>query len=176
MSDIFEQRVNKLAAARPSGLLWGGQKGIEKESLRVQADGYLSDRLHPAGLGSALTNRFVTTDFSEALLEFVTPTFSNTWEALRFLCDIHQFSYAVMGEELLWATSMPCRIPDDAEIPLAYYGESNVGRMKTVYRNGLGYRYGRTMQTIAGVHFNYSLPAEFWPVYMQLEQSQHSED
>ena len=176
MSDIFEQRVNKLAAARPSDLLWGGQKGIEKESLRVQADGYLSDRPHPAGLGSALTNRFVTTDFSEALLEFVTPTFSNTWEALRFLCDIHQFSYAVMGEELLWATSMPCRIPDDAEIPLAYYGESNVGRMKTIYRNGLGYRYGRTMQTIAGVHFNYSLPVEFWPVYMQLEQSQHSED
>ena len=176
MSEIFEQRVNKLAAAGPSDLLWGGQKGIEKESLRVQADGYLSDRPHPAGLGSALTNRFITTDFSEALLEFVTPAFSNTWEALRFLCDIHQFSYAVMGEELLWATSMPCRIPDDREIPLAYYGESNVGRMKTIYRNGLGYRYGRTMQTIAGVHFNYSLPAAFWPVYMQLEQSQRREE
>jgi len=176
LSEIFEHRVNRLAAARPSDLLWGGQKGIEKESLRVQPDGYLSERPHPAGLGSALTNRFVTTDFSEALLEFVTPAFSNTWEALRFLCDIHQFSYAVMGDELLWATSMPCRIPDDREIPLAYYGESNVGRMKTIYRNGLGYRYGRTMQTIAGVHFNYSLPATFWPVYMQLEQSRLSED
>jgi glutamate--cysteine ligase len=176
LSEIFEHRVNKLAAARPSDLLWGGQKGIEKESLRVQPDGYLSERRHPAGLGSALTNRFVTTDFSEALLEFVTPAFSNTWEALRFLCDIHQFSYAVMGDELLWATSMPCRIPDDREIPLAYYGESNVGRMKKIYRNGLGYRYGRTMQTIAGVHFNYSLPAAFWPVYMQLEQSRRSED
>lgn len=175
MGKKFEHRVNKLAAARPSALLWGGQKGIEKESLRVRPDGYLSDRPHPAGLGSALTNRFITTDFSEALLEFVTPAYSNTWEALRFLCDIHQFSYAAMGDELLWATSMPCRIPDDREIPLAYYGESNVGRMKTIYRNGLGYRYGRTMQTIAGVHFNYSLPAAFWPAYMQLERSGSSE-
>ncbi len=176
MSEIFEHRLNKLAAARPSDLLWGGLKGIEKESLRVQPDGYLSDRPHPKALGSALTNRFVTTDFSEALLEFITPSFSNTWEALRFLCDIHQFSYEVMGDELLWATSMPCRIPEDGEIPLAYYGESNVGRMKTIYRNGLGYRYGRTMQTIAGVHFNYSLPTTFWPVYMELEQNHHSED
>ncbi len=176
MSEIFEHRVNNLAAARPPDLLWGGLKGIEKESLRVQPDGYLSDRPHPVALGSALTNRFVTTDFSEALLEFVTPSFSNTWEALRFLCDIHQFSYEVMGDELLWATSMPCRIPDDRRIPLAYYGESNVGRMKTIYRNGLGLRYGRTMQTIAGVHFNYSLPTSFWPVYMQLEQSHIAED
>ncbi len=176
MSEIFEHRVNKLAAARPPDLLWGGLKGIEKESLRVQPDGYLSNRPHPVGLGSALTNRFVTTDFSEALLEFVTPSFSTTWEALRFLCDIHQFSYESLGDELLWATSMPCRIPEDGQIPLAYYGESNVARMKTIYRNGLGYRYGRTMQTIAGVHFNYSLPTLFWPVYMQLEQSQVDED
>ncbi len=176
LSEVFEHRVNELAAASPSDLLWGGLKGIEKESLRVRPDGYLSDRPHPEALGSALTNRFVTTDFSEALLEFITPSFSNTWEALRFLCDIHQFSYEVMGDELLWATSMPCRIPDDSGIPLAYYGESNVGRMKTIYRNGLGFRYGRTMQTIAGVHFNYSLPATFWPVYMDLEQSHHTED
>ena len=175
MDEIFEHRVNKLAAARPPDLLWGGLKGIEKESLRVQPDGYLSDRPHPVVLGSALTNRFVTTDFSEALLEFVTPSFSNTWEVLRFLCDIHQFSYELMGDELLWATSMPCRIPDDLGIPLAYYGQSNVGRMKTIYRNGLGLRYGRTMQTIAGVHFNYSLPVSFWPVYMQLEKSRAAE-
>jgi glutamate--cysteine ligase len=176
LSKVFEQRIDKLAAAGPSNILSGGQKGIEKESLRVGPDGYLSDIPHPKALGSALTNRFITTDFSEALLEFVTPSFSNTWEALRFLCDVHQFTYDSIDDELLWATSMPCRIPGDREIPLAYYGESNVGRMKTIYRNGLGYRYGRTMQTIAGVHFNYSLPAAFWPVYLELEQSSVAED
>jgi glutamate--cysteine ligase len=123
LSKTFEQRMNKLAAASPSDVMGGGLIGIEKESLRVQPDGYLSARPHPESLGSALTNRFITTDFSEALLEFITPSFSSTWEALRFLCDIHQFSYDAMGDELLWATSMPCRVPEDREIPLAYYGE-----------------------------------------------------
>ncbi|MFQ5549113.1 MAG: glutamate--cysteine ligase [Woeseia sp.] len=176
MTRIFEQRINRLAAASQPDILSGGLKGIEKESLRVRPDGRLSDRPHPESLGSALTNRFVTTDFSEALLEFVTPSYPSTWEALRFLCDIHQFSYDVLGDELLWATSMPCRIPEDPDIPIAYYGESNVGRMKTIYRNGLAYRYGRTMQTIAGVHFNYSLPMKFWPVYHEVEKSRAAED
>ena len=147
--------------------MWGGSKGVEKESLRVSPDGRLSDRRHPRALGSALTNDFVTTDFSEALLEFVTPAFSQTWEALRFLCDIHQFVYANLDDELLWVSSMPCLIAD-GDIPLARYGDSNVGQMKTVYRRGLGYRYGRAMQTIAGLHFNYSLPDAFWPVYQDL--------
>ena len=175
MTEIFEQRINKLAAI-PSDVLWNGLIGIEKESLRVRPDGYLSDRPHPKSLGSALTNRLITTDFSEALLEFTTPPFLNTWEVLRFLCDIHQFSYDAMGDELLWATSMPCRISEDRKIPIAYYGESNIGRMKTIYRNGLSYRYGRVMQTIAGIHFNYSLPTTFWPIYMELEQSHTTEN
>ena len=127
-------------------------------------------------MGSALTNRFITTDFSEALLEFVTPAFPSTWEALRSLCEIHQFTYDRIGDELLWVNSMPCLIGDDASIPLAQYGNSNVGRMKTIYRNGLGYRYGRKMQAIAGIHFNYSLPGEFWPTYQDLEQSSLAAD
>ncbi len=123
---------------------------------------------HTAGLGSALTNAYITTDFSEALLEFVTPALTTTWEALQTLLDIHQFTYDKLGDELLWVASMPCGIPDDADIPLARYGTSNVATMKTTYRRGLGYRYGRQMQTIAGVHFNYSLPEAFWPAYQQI--------
>lgn len=175
MTKTFEKRINKLAASLPD-VLWNSLIGIEKESLRVRMDGYLSDHPHPKSLGSALTNRFITTDFSEALLEFITPSFLNTWEVLRFLCDIHQFSYDAMGDELLWATSMPCRISEDREIPIAYYGESNIGRMKKIYRNGLSYRYGRPMQTIAGIHFNYSLPTTFWSIYMDLEQSRTTEN
>ena len=149
-------------------MLAGGLKGIEKESLRIDGSGRLSQRDHPRGLGSALTNRFITTDFSEALLEFVTPAFQSTWETLRCVCDIHQFTYSELGDELLWPASMPCGIPEDADIPLAKYGTSNVGRMKTIYRRGLGFRYGRQMQTIAGVHFNYSVPEKFWPAYQQI--------
>ncbi len=163
----FDRRLAAIVAAN-SGALQGGLKGVEKESLRIAANGSLSLRPHPPGLGSALTNRFITTDFSEALLEFVTPAFTTTWEALRCVCDIHQYTYAQLGDEMLWSASMPCLLPQDDDIPLAQYGSSNVGRMKTIYRRGLGYRYGRQMQVIAGVHFNYSLPAEFWPVYRQV--------
>ena len=165
------QRFDKTLAtlvATDGHALAGGLKGIEKESLRVTRAGRLSSVTHPQSLGSALTNRYVTTDFSESLLEFVTPAFETTWESLRFLCDIHQFAYSQLGDEILWSASMPCLIPDDEDIPLARYGTSNVGRMKTIYRRGLGYRYGRQMQLISGVHFNYSLPREFWPVYQQV--------
>ena len=165
MQDGFEKRLARVAGYGDA--MYGGLKGVEKESLRVDRDGFLAQTSHPLGLGSALTNRYVTTDFSEALLEFVTPAFATTWEALRFICDIHQFTYSQLDDEMLWTSSMPCRIPPNRQIPLARYGSSNVGRMKTIYRRGLGYRYGREMQVIAGVHFNYSVPTEFWPLYRE---------
>ena len=167
MSQGFVERLGALTASSENSLN-GGRKGVEKESLRIGKEGYLSQEPHPGALGSALTNHFITTDFSEALLEFVTPAFANTWETLQFLCDIHQFAYKRLDDEMLWIASMPCRISSDADIPLARYGISNVGQMKTIYRRGLGLRYGRSMQTIAGVHFNYSLPEAFWPQYQQI--------
>jgi glutamate--cysteine ligase len=63
---------------------------------------------------------------------------------------------------------MPCISDSDAAVPIAQYGTSNEGRLRTVYRNGLGHRYGRAMQAIAGVHFNYSPPQDFWPVHREL--------
>ena len=163
----FDTRLSAIITAG-GDLLSGGLKGIEKESLRIDVDGSLSAHPHPVGLGSALTNRYITTDFSEALLEFVTPAFATTWEALRCVCDIHQYTYSQLVDEMLWPASMPCRVPADDDIPLAQYGTSNVGQMKTIYRRGLGYRYGRQMQTIAGVHFNYSLPERLWSTYHQM--------
>ncbi|MDH3908178.1 MAG: glutamate--cysteine ligase, partial [Gammaproteobacteria bacterium] len=141
MNQLFEQRLGALQAYGAASVA-GGRRGVEKESLRVTSDGHLAQTPHPEGLGSALTNHFITTDFSEALLEFVTPALGSTWEALQVVCDIHQFAYRQLGDELLWCASMPCRIPSDANIPLAQYGNSNVGRMKTIYRRGLGHRYG----------------------------------
>lgn len=171
VSRAFQRRISTLGAPGFAGCLVDGSRGIEKESLRVARDGFIAATGHPAGLGSALENRFITTDYSEALLEFVTPPVRSTWEAIQFLCDIHQFTYDHVGEELLWAMSMPCMIRSEADVPLARYGSSNVGKMKTVYRRGLGYRYGRNMQAIAGIHFNYSLPESFWPVYQEAERA-----
>jgi glutamate--cysteine ligase len=155
-------------------VLQDGLKGVEKESLRVLRDGHIAHTPHPYELGSALTNEHITTDFSESLIELVTPAFPTSWELLQYLCDLHQFVYRHLGDELLWATSMPCRLDSDADVPIAYYGESNVGRMKSVYREGLRNRYGGLMQAISGVHFNYSFPALFWDAYAAVRQSHDS--
>lgn len=136
--------------------------GIEKESLRVTPAGRLARTPHPPALGSALTHPYITTDYSEALIELVTPPAHESWEALQCLVDLHQFVYANIGDEMLWSTSMPCSVSRDEDVPLAWYGTSNVGTMKHVYRRGLGHRYGRLMQAIAGVHFNFSVGAPFW--------------
>src|SRR5579864_544879 len=162
---VFERRLSALVNGGEPQILQGGRKGLEKESLRVTPAGRLAQTPHPAALGSALSSEHITTDYSEALIELVTPTFTATWELLQYLLDLHQFVYRHLGEELLWATSMPCAIARDADIPLAQYGSSHVGRMKTVYRNGLGLRYGRMMQAISGVHFNYSFPLPFWEAW-----------
>jgi len=175
MFRLLQERLSGLVGRAGDAVLRGGAKGIEKESLRVTIDGEISSRPHPAALGSALTHRWITTDFSEALVELVTPPFRGSWETLQFLCDLHQFIYSRTDDEMLWATSMPCAVRDDASIPIAMYGSSNSGQMKQVYRRGLSYRYGRVMQAISGVHFNYSLPESFWPFYQAVENFRNGE-
>jgi glutamate--cysteine ligase len=148
-----------------------GLRGIEKESLRISSDGALARTPHPRAIGAALTHPFLTTDYSEALLEFVTPPHATNWETLQFLCDLHAFVCRRLGEELLWPASMPCIVNRDADVPIADYGRSNAGMLRTIYRRGLGHRYGRTMQAIAGAHFNFSLPDELWAAYRDHDQS-----
>lgn len=160
---MLDSRLAWLSQADNARLLRGGLRGIEKETLRVDSRGRLSERLHPSALGSALTHPYLTTDYSEALLEFVTPPFATDTEALEFLKDLHAFVYQNLDGELLWPPSMPCVTNADENVPIAQYGPSNEGRLRTIYRRGLGARYGRAMQAIAGAHFNYSPPTELWP-------------
>ena len=142
---------------------WNGfRKGLEKEGLRVDADGFIAQTPHPEALGSALTNPAITTDYSEALLELVTPVCESTEELLGALDGIHSYVHQHLGDEVLWPLSMPCRLDGDASIPIAHYGTSNIGTLKTVYRRGLAERYGRMMQSIAGTHYNFSMPDSFW--------------
>ena len=171
---VFEKRLAAVINSGERAALQAGRRGVEKESLRVTPAGRIATTPHPMALGSALTNDHITTDYSEALIELVTPTFTTNWELLQYLCDLHQFVYRHIEDELLWATSMPCVIDGDASIPIAQFGPSNVGRMKTIYREGLGLRYGRVMQAISGVHFNYSFPERLWPVWAAIRESRTS--
>src|SRR4029077_14524851 len=138
--------------------LRGIRRGIEKESLRVRPDGTLAQTLHPQALGATLTHPHITTDFSESQLELITGVHASVEACLEELTHIHQVVYKHIGEEILWCASMPCNLPADNLIPIGRYGTSNVGRAKTVYRLGLAHRYGRRLQAVSGIHYNFSLP------------------
>ena len=111
MSATFTNIVRQLTDGGPD-LLGAGKRGIEKESLRICANGKIAQTPHPNALGSALTHRFITTDYSEALLEFVTPPQAHGWAAVQFLCDIHNTTYDAIGDELFVAVQYAVSLND----------------------------------------------------------------
>ncbi len=162
--ELFERKNATLT----NGIL----RGVEREALRITEDGRFAQTTHPKALGSALTHPSITTDFSESLLEFITPPTHRVGELFDHLESIHRYVANKLEHELLWTSSMPCALPEDeADIPVARYGDSHNGLMKTIYRIGLGNRYGRSMQTVAGIHYNFSLPNAFWAYYHTKEAS-----
>ncbi|WP_416305251.1 glutamate--cysteine ligase [Neptunicella sp. SCSIO 80796] len=167
-SDL-KQRISKLANPDMAALLTGIRHGIEREALRINPNGTLAQTPHPQVLGAALTHDWITTDFSESLMEFITPAETDPQVTMDQLFDIHKYVYANIGDEKLWPMSMPCFIQHQDQIPLAQYGTSNIGKMKTLYRTGLKNRYGSMMQAIAGVHFNFSLSGDFWQQWLVKE-------
>lgn len=157
------------AATRPDIVTFN--RGIEREALRATPQGALSQQPHPSEFGSKLTHSKITTDFSESQLELITPVQQRIEDSLAELDRIHRYVNSHLGDEILWSASMPCALPDDSDIPLAYFGDSNLGRLKTTYRSGLGYRYGRDMQTICAIHYNFSFPESFWAWLHETEKS-----
>ena len=174
MASQLRHRIGALAAHREKHLLAQLTRGIEKESLRVLPNGNLSQSPHPAALGSALTHPLITTDFCESQPELITGVHRTVEGCLDELCDIHRFVYRSLDDELLWSSSMPCMLGHDDQVPIATYGQSNVGRTKNIYRRGLGARYGRLMQTISGIHYNFSLPDALWPVIAEIQGTRDS--
>lgn len=174
MSPVFSDTLDLFSSLASREALRECGHGIEKESLRTTADGTLVHTPHPVALGSALTHPSITTDYSEALIELITPV-NTSLDALFGSLDMtHRFVYGQLDDELLWTESMPCKLPADADIPIAWYGTSNVGMLKHVYRRGLAIRYGKAMQCIAGIHYNFSLPPQVWATLQQRETDQLS--
>lgn len=171
MSDLLNRRLALLSDPKHLPSLGQGLRGIEREALRVSDSGELAQTPHPAGLGSALTHEQITTDYSEALLEFITPAMPDVADVLDHLRDIHRFASACLDGEVIWSTSMPCVLPAEEQIPIARYGSSHIGQLKHVYRQGLAVRYGRRMQCIAGLHYNFSLSPAIWELLRTQEGS-----
>lgn len=174
------QRVIDELSADSEALTYLAQRGIgiEKEALRVDEQGALMTTPHPPSLGSSLCHPHITTDYSEAQLELITPKLHSDTAAIRFLYDLHAYVYQNCEEKfLLWSNSMPCVLKSGENIPIAEYGKSNAGQMKHIYRQGLKRRYGSAMQAISGVHFNYSLGPQAWqPVRAALCADKQSND
>jgi glutamate--cysteine ligase len=170
----YAQTLSALEQAPKASLTF--YRGIEKEGLRVNADTRLSQVPHQTPLGSALTHPYITTDYSESLLEFITPVKDNAKDVLAFLQIAHSYTYQYLGDELIWPASMPGKIEDELEVPIAYFGSSNVGTLKHVYRHGLWHRYGRKMQCIAGLHYNFSVSDELWQQLADLQGKSVSKD
>lgn len=169
LSEQLTTVIGRLKGPARQGLIGRIRRGVEKEGLRVDGDGRIAQTPHPQGLGSKLTHPHITTDYSEALLEYITPVTCRPEDALDFLADLHRFSYRELGDELIWPASMPSRLAGNASIPIADYGASSVGTMKHVYRKGLDVRYGRIMQAIAGVHYNLSFPDTLWQQLREID-------
>ncbi len=150
-------------------------RGIEREALRVSFDGEISQKIHPKELGSSLTNPYITTDFSEALIELVTPTFDTPEKLYDFLFNLHLFVNKHLHDEMLWNFSMPCSFKDEQEIKLAEYGSSNSGKLKNIYRRGLQSRYGSIMQCVAGIHYNFSLSKDSWLAFINKKSVSQNE-
>jgi len=166
---LLTRRLALLADEKHRGVLGGGLRGIERETLRVDGAGHLAHTPHPAAMGSALTHPQITTDYAETLLEFITPAEPDIAVTLDKLEGIHRYAYTKLGDELLWSQSMPCQLPGEDDIEIAWYGTSNLGTLKHVYRRGLALRYGKAMQCIAGIHYNYSLDDRLWRVLAENE-------
>ncbi|ABF13792.1 glutamate--cysteine ligase [Candidatus Palibaumannia cicadellinicola] len=156
--------------------LQGIYRGVERETLRINTQGHLAQTPHPKKLGAALTHKWITTDFAETLLEFITPVAQDIDHMLTLLRDIHRHVARHLCNEWMWPMSMPCFIDSQQQIKLAQYGPSNMGRMKTLYRKGLKNRYSAMMQIISGVHYNFSLPLTFWQVYAGVSDMNSNKD
>ena len=150
------------------------RRGIEREALRVDAEGCIAQTPHPEALGNKLTHPWITTDYAESLMELVTPVCDSVPEVIAFLTDLHHHVLRHLPKgEWLWPASMPARLPQGGDsVRIADFGESHSGRLKHVYRKGLRHRYGSIMQSIAGIHYNFSLTAELWQVLQQLENAE----
>ncbi len=141
------------------------KRGIERECLRTTPQSSLAPSMHDKKLGSKLTHPSITTDYSENLLEFITAPHSSVDALMTELMQLHAYTAQAIPEERLWPMSMPCILGSDDSIRIADYGTSHSGQIKMHYRRGLSHRYGRHMQCIAGLHYNFSLPLSFWEVW-----------
>ena len=138
------------------GNIWlKGLFGVEKENIRVDKNGIISQTPHPAVFGDKLSHAYITTDFSESQVEMITPPLPSIAETLGFLETIHDIVSVELNDEYLWPQSIPPILPNEEEIPIAHFAQK--GKKEEEYREKIAEKYGRKKQAVSGIHFNISL-------------------
>jgi glutamate--cysteine ligase len=138
-----------------------GNYGVERESLRVNDKGELSENEHPSVFGDKADNSYITTDFAESQIEVITPPFKSVEETYNFTNALYDIVAMEIGEEYLWPQSMPGVVPEDNKIKVAEYGDNEKGREAQLYREKLIEKYGGKRQLICGIHYNFSFNDDF---------------
>lgn len=138
-------------------LLLDGNFGLEKESLRVDGDGFLAHTRHPFP-----NDDHITRDFCENQTEINTPVTHSPAEAVAALDHYYQTIQrglkTLTPREYLWPFSNPPYVRNEADIPVAVFEGGRAS--KTEYREYLSDRYGRYKMTFSGIHFNFSFSEE----------------
>lgn len=159
----YEQMYSIFSSKNKEQLL-NGKWGIERELQRVTKEGDLALTPHPPVFGNKLKNKEITTDFAESQMELITPALSSVEEVDGYLKLLHKKAWEGVGDEYLWPLSMPPRLPEEEIIPIARFDDSREGRAAYIYRQGLANRYGKKMQMISGIHFNFSFGEELFGI------------
>lgn len=142
--------------------------GLERETLRVNQSGEVVSTPHPRAIGHKLSHPEITVDFSEGLLELVSKPSVGYAAVRQDMQRLHAWvARNLQPGELYWGLSMPPPAREE-QIEIADFGPSASGRMKQIYRQGLASRYGKIMQIISGVHFNFSFDPRFIDTMHQL--------
>lgn len=138
-------------------LLFKGNIGLEKESLRINQQGFFAHTKNPFP-----GDKHIVRDFCENQTEINTPVCRSVKEAIETLEKYNRRIKETLGgleePELLWPFSNPPYIRSEEDIPVAQFDGDLVS--KTAYRNYLSARYGRYKMTFSGIHFNYSFAEE----------------
>lgn len=139
------------------GLLLQGNFGIERETLRVDSQGFLAQSAHPAP-----GDEHIVRDFCENQIEINTSISPSAEGALDLLAQHNQKIESILANmdspEYLWPFSNPPYIRSEKDIPIAQFeGEE---AWKTEYRNYLSDHYGRYKMAFSGIHVNYSFSDE----------------
>lgn len=148
-----------------------GNFGLEKENLRVDREGHLALTPHPAVFGDKKKNPYITVDFSESQLEMITPSFKKVEDAYYFMENLHDIVTENLENEYLWPQSIPPIIPEEENIPVAQFDEDKASEE---YRKNLAAKYGKYLQLLSGIHYNFSFDNDFIKEFYEKSESKES--